>query len=86
MYKGLIFWYNMSIIKKVRIMAKNTNQIQYIIDHKGYGDKFTVTATSTGAVCEVGKQTVYAYVGSFNCFLSSRADVLMRCVPQMEVA
>jgi hypothetical protein len=66
-------------------MAKNKNQIQYIIDHKGYGDTFTVTATSTGAVREVGKQTVNAYLGSFNCFLSARADVQMRSVPQHEV-
>jgi hypothetical protein len=66
-------------------MAKNKTQIQYIVDHKGYGDTFTVTATSTGAVCEVSKQTVNAYLGSFNCFLSARADVLMRAVPQREI-
>ena len=66
-------------------MAKNKNQIQYIIDHKGYGDTFTVTATSTGAVREVGKQTVNAYLGSFNCFLSARADVNMRAVECSEV-
>lgn len=66
-------------------MAKNKTQIQYIIDHKGYGDTFTVTATSTGAVREVGKQTVNAYVGSFNCFLSARADFQMRVVPQREI-
>ena len=66
-------------------MAKNKNQIQYIIDHKGYGDTFTVTATSTGAVREVGKQTVNAYVASFNCFLSARADVNMRALECSEV-
>lgn len=65
-------------------MAKNT--IQYIIDHPGYGDQFIVTSTTNGFQNYVEKDTIYAYVGSFNCFFTSRADVVFNAVTQVEVA
>ena len=62
------------------------NKIQYIIDHPGYGNKFTVTSTKKGYQVAVQKDTIYAYVGSFNCFFTSRADVVFNTVTQVEVA
>jgi hypothetical protein len=62
------------------------NKIQYIIDHPGYGNKFTVTATKNGFQVAVEKATVYTYTGLYNCFFSARANVQMRAVNQVEVA
>jgi hypothetical protein len=61
------------------------NKIQYIIDHPGYGNKFTVTATKNGFQVEVEKATVSTYVGLYNCFFSARANAQMRAVPQREI-
>lgn len=60
-------------------------KIQYIIDHPGYGDKFSVTTTHNGVEHKCGKKQVMLYVACYDCFVSARADVQMRAVPQDEV-
>lgn len=70
-------------------------KIKYIIDYKGYGNFFELTQTRTGEHTQITREEAkdYVYDNKYRAennivedtFFSVRAEVNLRCVPQMEV-
>lgn len=70
-------------------------KIKYIIDYKGYGNIFDLTNTRSGEHTEISREEAKDYVHDNkyraenniveDTFFSVRADVQLRCVPQVEV-
>ena len=61
------------------------NTIKYIIDYKGYGPYYTLTTTHNSECIDLNKEQAKEYLGSSNVFISGKAEVCLKSVPQEEV-
>ena len=61
------------------------NTIKYIIDYKGYGPYYTLTTTHNGECIDLNKEQAKEYLDCSNVFISGKAEVCLKSVPQEEV-
>lgn len=61
------------------------NKIKYIIDYKGYGPYYTLTTTHNGECIDINKRQAKEYLDCSNVFISGKAEVCLKSVPQEEV-
>ena len=67
-------------------------KIKYIIDYKGYGNFFELTQTRTGEHTQITRDQAEDYVSTSpdfgnisDTYISVKADVALRSVPQQEI-
>jgi hypothetical protein len=69
-----------------------TEKIRNIIDYKGYGNFFELTQTRTGEHTQITRDQAEDYVSTSpdfgnisDTYISAKADVALRSVPQQEI-
>ncbi len=60
------------------------NKIIWIVDNP-YGEKFTATRADANVTSDITREQAKAMLGVPGVWMSARADVQCRCVPQEEV-
>ena len=60
-------------------------QIKYIIDYKGYGSFYTLTTTHNSECIDITKEQAKEYLDCSNVFISGKAEVSLKSLPQREV-
>ena len=60
-------------------------KIKYIIDYRGWGPYYTLTTTHNGECIDINKKQAKEYLDCSNVFVSGKAEVSLKSVPQEEV-
>ena len=60
-------------------------KIKYIIDYRGWGPYYTLTTTHNGECIDINKKQAKEYLDCSNVFISGKAEVSLKSVPQEEV-
>ncbi len=61
------------------------NTIKYIIDYRGWGPYYTLTTTHNSECIDINKEQAKEYLDCSNVFISGKAEVSLKSVPQEEV-
>ena len=61
------------------------NTIKYIIDYRGWGPYYTLTTTHNSECIDINTEQAKEYLDCSNVFISGKAEVSLKSVPQEEV-